>query len=151
MVVDKSPLYIGHGTIWDCSPLGLLILVCVCGSCWLSASIHLYVYSDVEKTMTFWIDDLTVDASFGLGNFVYKGRVPVNETLVAYFYPHRRRITHLALRVLVTLWIDGLAVDHTFQPRCILYKDRVPTNWASNSFFMRLMASKQHFQSPKIS
>jgi hypothetical protein len=48
--------------------------------------IHLYVYSDVKKSMTFWIDDLTVDASFGLGNSVYKSRVPVNETVVAYFY-----------------------------------------------------------------
>jgi hypothetical protein len=47
--------------------------------------IRLYVYSDVKKSMTFWIDDLTVDASFGLGNSVYKSRVPVDETVVAYF------------------------------------------------------------------
>jgi hypothetical protein len=48
--------------------------------------IELYVSSHAAKHMSFWVDDLTVDASFGLGNFVYKGRVPVNETVVAYFY-----------------------------------------------------------------
>lgn len=48
--------------------------------------IHLYVYSDVEDSMTFWIDDLTVDTSLDLEKFVYKGRVPVDETVVAYFY-----------------------------------------------------------------
>jgi hypothetical protein len=48
--------------------------------------IHLYVYSDAEETMTFWIDDLTVDTSLDLEKFVYTGRVPVDETVVAYFY-----------------------------------------------------------------
>jgi hypothetical protein len=48
--------------------------------------IHLYVYSDVEKSMTFWIDDLTVDTSLALEKTIYKGRVPVDETVVAYFY-----------------------------------------------------------------
>jgi len=36
--------------------------------------IHLYIYSDVEKSMTFWIDDLTVDASIALEKAIYKGR-----------------------------------------------------------------------------
>ena len=48
--------------------------------------IELYVSSHVAKHMSFWVDDLTVDTSLGLGNFVYKGRVPVNETVVAHFY-----------------------------------------------------------------
>jgi len=48
--------------------------------------IHLYVYSDVEESMTFWIDDLTVDTPLDLEQSIYKGRVPVDETVVAYFY-----------------------------------------------------------------
>jgi len=48
--------------------------------------IDLFVYSTVGKNLSFWIDDLTVDTSVALENFVYKGRVPVDETVVAYFY-----------------------------------------------------------------
>jgi hypothetical protein len=48
--------------------------------------IHLYVYSDVGKSLSFWIDDLTVDTSVALEQAIYKGRVPVDETVVAYFY-----------------------------------------------------------------
>jgi hypothetical protein len=48
--------------------------------------IHLYVYSNVEKSMTFWIDDLTVDTSVALEKAIYKDRVPVNEMVVICFY-----------------------------------------------------------------
>jgi hypothetical protein len=48
--------------------------------------INLFVYSAAGKSLSFWIDDLTVDASLDLNHFVYKGRVPVDETVVAYFY-----------------------------------------------------------------
>jgi len=47
---------------------------------------YLYVYSDVEKDLSFWIDDLTIDISLDLETFVYKDRVPTDETVVAYFY-----------------------------------------------------------------
>lgn len=50
--------------------------------------INLLVYSTVGKNLSFWIDDLTVDTSLNLGKFVYKDRVPVDETVVAYFYTH---------------------------------------------------------------
>jgi len=50
--------------------------------------IDLFVYSTVGKNLSFWIDDLTVDTSLNLGRFVYKDRVLVNETVVAYFYAH---------------------------------------------------------------
>jgi len=48
--------------------------------------IDLFVYSTVGKNLSFWIDDLTVDTSVALEKFVYKDRVPVDETVVAYFY-----------------------------------------------------------------
>jgi hypothetical protein len=48
--------------------------------------ISLFVYSAVGKSLSFWIDDLTVDTSVALEKFVYKDRVPVDETVVAYFY-----------------------------------------------------------------
>lgn len=48
----------------------------------------LYAYSDVEESMTFWIDDLTVDTSLDLEKFVYTGRVPVDEAVVVYFLVH---------------------------------------------------------------
>jgi hypothetical protein len=48
--------------------------------------IDLFVYSTVGKNLSFWIDDLTVDTSAALEKAIYKGRVPVNETVVAYFY-----------------------------------------------------------------
>lgn len=49
--------------------------------------IDFYVWdSNAGKPISFWIDDLTVDTSLDLGKFVYKGRVPVDETVVAYFY-----------------------------------------------------------------
>ena len=48
--------------------------------------IDLFVYSTVGKNLSFWIDDLTVDTSVALETFVYKDRVPVDETVVAYFY-----------------------------------------------------------------
>ena len=46
---------------------------------------YLYVYSDVEKNLSFWIDDLTLDISLDLEKYIYKDRVPVDETVVAYF------------------------------------------------------------------
>jgi len=49
--------------------------------------IDFFVYSTVGKNLSFWIDDLTVDTTFNLHSFVYKDRVPVNETVVAYFCP----------------------------------------------------------------
>jgi hypothetical protein len=49
--------------------------------------IDLYVYSNVKKkSMTFWIDDLTVDTTLDLKKSIYKDRVPIDETVVAYFY-----------------------------------------------------------------
>jgi len=48
--------------------------------------INLFVYSAVGKSLSFWIDDLTVDTSVALEKAVYKDRVPVDETVVAYFY-----------------------------------------------------------------
>jgi hypothetical protein len=48
--------------------------------------INLFVYSTVGKNLSFWIDDLTVDTTLNLHSFVYKDRVPVDETVVAYFY-----------------------------------------------------------------
>jgi hypothetical protein len=48
--------------------------------------INLFVYSTVGKNLSFWIDDLTVDTSAALEKAIYRGRVPVDETLVAYFY-----------------------------------------------------------------
>jgi hypothetical protein len=48
--------------------------------------IDLFVYSTVGKNLSFWIDDLTVDTSVDLENFIYKDRVPFDETVVAYFY-----------------------------------------------------------------
>jgi len=48
--------------------------------------ISLFVYSAVGKSLSFRIDDLTVDTSVALEKFVYKDRVPVDETVVAYFY-----------------------------------------------------------------
>jgi len=50
--------------------------------------IDLFVYSTVGKNLSFWIDDLTADTSLNLGKFVYKDRVPVDESVVAYFYAH---------------------------------------------------------------
>jgi hypothetical protein len=50
--------------------------------------INFAVYSTVGKNLSFWIDDLTVDTSLRLHSFVYKDRVPVDETVVAYFYTH---------------------------------------------------------------
>ena len=38
------------------------------------------------KSLSFWIDDLTVDSTLDLGRFVYKDRVPFDEAVVAYFY-----------------------------------------------------------------
>jgi len=48
--------------------------------------INLFVYSKPGKGLSFWVDDLTVDTSLDLEKFVYKGRVPVDEPVVAYFY-----------------------------------------------------------------
>jgi len=48
--------------------------------------IDLFVYSESKKGLSFWVDDLTVDTTLDLGKFVYKDRVPVEETVVAYFY-----------------------------------------------------------------
>lgn len=49
--------------------------------------IDFYVWdSNTGKPISFWIDDLTVDTSVALEKAVYKGRVPVDETVVAYFY-----------------------------------------------------------------
>ena len=48
--------------------------------------IHLYVYSDIKKSVTFWVDDLTVDTALNLTKSIYKDRVSVDETVVAYFY-----------------------------------------------------------------
>ena len=48
--------------------------------------ISLFVYSAVGKSLSFWIDDLTVDTSVALEKTIYKDRVPVDETVVAYFY-----------------------------------------------------------------
>jgi hypothetical protein len=48
--------------------------------------ISLFVYSNTGKNLSFWIDDLTVDTTLNLHSFVYKDRVPVDETVVAYFY-----------------------------------------------------------------
>jgi len=48
--------------------------------------INLFVHSTVGKNLSFWIDDLTVDTTLNLYSFVYKDRVPVDETVVAYFY-----------------------------------------------------------------
>jgi hypothetical protein len=48
--------------------------------------INLYVYSKVKKSMTFWIDDLTVDTALDLRKSIYKDRVPADETVVAYFH-----------------------------------------------------------------
>jgi len=49
-------------------------------------SIDLSVCSDVKKSMTFWVDDLTVDTALDLNTSIYKDRVPVDETVVAHFY-----------------------------------------------------------------
>jgi hypothetical protein len=48
--------------------------------------IDLCVYSTVGKNLSFWIDDLTVDTVLDLETFIYKDRVPADETVVAYFY-----------------------------------------------------------------
>jgi hypothetical protein len=48
--------------------------------------INLFVYSEPEKSLSFWIDDLTVDTILDLEKFIFKDRVPVDETMVAYFY-----------------------------------------------------------------
>jgi hypothetical protein len=48
--------------------------------------IELYVSSHAAKHMSFWVDDLTVDTSLDLEKFVYRDRVLVDETVVAYFY-----------------------------------------------------------------
>ena len=47
--------------------------------------INFFIYSEPERNLSFWIDDLTVDVAPDLGKFVFKGRIPVDETLVAYF------------------------------------------------------------------
>jgi hypothetical protein len=48
-------------------------------------SIDLFVYSNVKKSMTFWIDDLIVDTALDLKKSIYKNRVPIDEPVVAYF------------------------------------------------------------------
>jgi hypothetical protein len=48
--------------------------------------INLFVYSTVGKSLSFWVDDLTVDTSVALEKAIYKDRVPVNEMVVIYFY-----------------------------------------------------------------
>jgi hypothetical protein len=48
--------------------------------------INLFVSSNAGRKLSFWIDDLTVDTTLNLHSFVYKDRVPVDETVVAYFY-----------------------------------------------------------------
>lgn len=48
--------------------------------------INFFIYSEPERNLSFWIDDLTVDTSLDLERFVFKDRVPVDEMLVAYFY-----------------------------------------------------------------
>jgi len=48
--------------------------------------IDLSVYSSVEKNLSFWVDDLTVDTPPNLNAYVYKDRVPTNEILIIYFY-----------------------------------------------------------------
>jgi hypothetical protein len=50
--------------------------------------INLFVYSTAGKSLSFWIDDLTVDASLDHAHFIYKDRVPVDETVVVYFFTH---------------------------------------------------------------
>lgn len=47
-------------------------------------SIDLFVYSSVKKSMTFWVDDLTVDTALDLKS-IYKDRVRIDEPVVAYF------------------------------------------------------------------
>jgi hypothetical protein len=50
-------------------------------------TVNFYVWdSNTGKPISFWIDDLTVDTTLNLHSFVYKDRVPVDETVVAYFY-----------------------------------------------------------------
>jgi len=50
-------------------------------------TVNFYVWdSNTGKPISFWIDDLTVDTSVALEQAIYKGRVPVDETVVAYFY-----------------------------------------------------------------
>jgi len=47
--------------------------------------ISLFVCSEPKKNLSFWIDDLTVDTVLDLREFVYKDRVLVDVTVVAYF------------------------------------------------------------------
>lgn len=50
-------------------------------------TVNFYVWdSNTGKPISFWIDDLTVDTSVALEKTIYKDRVPVDETVVAYFY-----------------------------------------------------------------
>jgi len=49
--------------------------------------IGFYVWdSNTDKPISFWIDDLTIDISLDLQKAIYKDRVPVEETVIAYFY-----------------------------------------------------------------
>jgi hypothetical protein len=49
--------------------------------------IDFYVWdSNTGKPISFWIDDLTTDMPLNLEQSIYKDRVPVDETIVAYFY-----------------------------------------------------------------
>jgi len=48
--------------------------------------IDFYIYSTPNKNITFWIDDPTIDTITNLNEYIYKDRVPTNETLIMYFY-----------------------------------------------------------------
>jgi hypothetical protein len=89
-------------------------------------SIDLYVYSNVKKSMTLLVDDLTVDTALNLKQSVYKDRVPVDETVVAYFYTHLEdpQLVHTAY---VRNPVDnGVTADSPSSPDvCIHNGDRI--------------------------
>jgi len=48
--------------------------------------ITFYLYSTPNKNITFWIDDPTIDTITNFNEYIYKDRIPTDETLIIYFY-----------------------------------------------------------------
>jgi hypothetical protein len=102
-------------------------------------SVDLYVYSNVKKSMTFWVDDLMVDTALNLKQSVYKDRVPVNETIVAYFYTHLEdpQLVHTACRRDPV--DNGLTADSPSSPDvCVSKRTNDPAGRAANRLFSQL-------------
>jgi hypothetical protein len=99
-------------------------------------SVDLYVNSNAKKSMTFWVDDLTVDTALNLTNYVYKGRVPVDEAVVAYFYTSIGD-PQLASAACARNRVDsGVIADTSFNVNVHVYDKHKLSKRVSNSIFL---------------